>query len=273
LGRREDGFHELETILHPVAVCDVVEVEETAEMSLCCEAPGVPVDRNNLAWRAAELFLSRTKVGGGVGIHLTKRVPAAAGLGGGSSDAAATLLAMDELFGTRLGFSGLSGLAAELGSDVPFFLQDGPALGTGRGERIEVLPPFRRLCGAAWVLAKPGFGVPTAWAYKALGNHPVALNGRKGRASEVVQALLEDGPLDGIEEVLYNSLEAPVFDKYPLLKIISDSMRQWGAVASMMSGSGSTIFGIARSVEEGRRLSDRLREGFGDQLWVEVVAV
>ena len=273
LGRREDGFHELETIMQPVGIFDELTFAASNEMELTCSASDVPADRTNLVWRAAELFFEHTAIRDRVQIHLEKRIPSAAGLGGGSSDAAQTLLGLSELFGCNIPLTELELLAGKLGSDIPFFLHSGPALAVGRGERVEVLPRFAGLEGAAFVLMKPGFGVPTAWAYKALAGHPAHLNGRPGRALALAEVLGKRGALGNseISNVFYNSLEAPVFAKYPLLDLVTRSMRVGGARVSMMSGSGSTVFAICGCRPSAEELAAKLCLEFGEKMWIAVV--
>ncbi len=169
LGRRADGYHELETVLHPVNLCDDLSFARgAAGVELSCSDANLPVDAQNLVHRAATAFLQAAKINEGVTIHLEKKIPLAAGLGGGSGNAATTLLALNELFGQPLAAAKLNELAASLGSDVPFFLQDRPALATGRGEKIQPLDAFPALRGRAFLLIHPGFGISTAWAYQAL---------------------------------------------------------------------------------------------------------
>src|SRR5436190_5289571 len=140
LGKRADGFHELETVMHPVPVCDTLSFARDGNgIELACSDPALPTNSSNLVWRAARAFLENAGIVSGVRIHLEKRIPMEAGLGGGSGNAATTLLGLNELFGSPLTPHSLQELAAALGSDVPFFLQGKPALGTGRGERIEAL--------------------------------------------------------------------------------------------------------------------------------------
>src|SRR5579872_178481 len=166
LGKRADGFHELETVIHPVDLCDDLSFRRGGRgVTFTCNDPSLPVDSANLAVRAAILFLDTAKISDGVQIHLQKHVPIAAGLGGGSGDAAATLLALNELFGHPLKLDALIRMATALGSDVPFFLQNRPALATGRGENVEALDFFPTLCGTCLMLAHPGFGISTPWAY------------------------------------------------------------------------------------------------------------
>ncbi|HUB87600.1 MAG TPA: 4-(cytidine 5'-diphospho)-2-C-methyl-D-erythritol kinase, partial [Verrucomicrobiae bacterium] len=187
LGKRPDGFHELETVMQPVNLCDELVFERGGdEIQLSCSDKKLPADSRNLIFRAAENFRVAAKVSGGVKIHLEKKIPLAAGLGGGSGNAATTLLALNELFERPLPLEKLYELAAALGSDVPFFLQDKPALATGRGEKIQPLEKFPALDGKAFLLIHPGFGISTPWAYQNLVRFPAALNGQKGRAAELI---------------------------------------------------------------------------------------
>src|SRR5208283_4256437 len=176
LGKRPDGFHELETVLQPVNFCDELAFERgSGGIQLSCSEKNLPTDSKNLVRHAAVNFLSAAKIAGGVKIHLEKKIPLAAGLGGGSGNAATTLLALNELFDRPLSGAKLRELAAALGSDVNFFLQDKPALATGRGEKIRPLEPFPALRGRAFLLIHPGFGISTPWAYQNLARFPEAL--------------------------------------------------------------------------------------------------
>ena len=270
LGKRPDGFHELETVMQPVRLCDELEFERAGEgVALTCNDPELPTDSRNLVHRAATGFLAAAGLKAGVRIHLEKRIPQAAGLGGGSGNAATTLLALNELFDQPLQPAQLHPIAATLGSDIPFFLQDKPALATGRGEQVVSLEPFPALRGTSILLIHPGFGIATAWAYKELGRFPAAFQGRRGRAQELV-GLLQDGSLSRAGAALYNSLEAPALEKYPLLALYQEFLRGQGALATLMSGSGSTTFAIARDEADGRRMETLVREKFGN-CWTAVV--
>ncbi len=215
LGQRADGFHELETVLYPVPVFDRITFARRGQgIQLTCSAAGLPPDARNLVYRAAAAFLETARLKEGVRLELQKLIPLAAGLGGGSGNAATTLLGLNELFGGPLPPGELERIAAGLGSDIPFFLQDKPALATGRGERIQPLDRFPALNGAAFLLIHPGFGVATAWAYQRLARFPAALNGQPGRAQRLISFLHgTDLRAAGLE--FYNSLEAPVLEKYP----------------------------------------------------------
>ena len=273
LGRRPDGFHELETVLHPVHVCDELIFERGgSRLELLCSDKSLPVDAKNLVFRAAENFLSAAGISDGVKIRLEKKIPPAAGLGGGSGNAATTLLAFNELFGRPLAPARLQELAAALGSDVPFFLQGQPALGAGRGEQIQPLGHFPALHGRAFFLIHPGFGISTPWAYQHLARFPEALNGRRGRAQELI-ALLQAGDLSGAAGQFYNSLEAPASEKFPILKLFQEFLRGNGAPVARMSGSGSTTFAICENLPMAEALVEKFKSRFGTNCWTAVVPV
>jgi len=271
LGKRPDGFHELETVMQPVGLCDRLTFERRgATVELSCSDATLPVDARNLVHRAATGFMRAAKAGGGVRIHLEKKIPLAAGLGGGSGNAATTLLALNELFGQPLPDAKLNELAAALGSDVPFFLQNQPALGTGRGEKIQPLEHFAALRGKAFLLIHPGFGISTPWAYQNLARFPEALNGRPGRAAKLV-AKLQSNDWPAVADGFYNSLEAPALEKYPVLALFQEFLRANGALVALMSGSGSTTFAIAENQAAAESLVEKFKSKFGQSCWTAVV--
>lgn len=271
LGKRADGFHELETIMHPVPVHDELSFERSgAGIDLTCNDPRLPVNRGNLVHRAATDFLQAAKITDGIRIHLEKRIPLAAGLGGGSGNAATTLLGLNELFGQPLASHQLAEIAASLGSDIPFFLQIKPALATGRGEQVAPLDFFPVLRDTSILLVHPGFGVSTPWAYQNLARFPEALHGRAGRAQELVQVLRE-GNLATAGAAFYNSLEAPVLDKYPVLALYQDFLRANGAAVALMSGSGSTTFALIKDQNAAGHLVELFKREFGQTCWTAVV--
>lgn len=273
LGNRPDGFHELETVMHPVNLCDRLRFEQGGSgVVLSCSDATLPTDSRNLVHRAATAFLTATGIRDGVKIHLEKKIPLAAGLGGGSGNAAATLLGLNELFDSPLSAEKLNELAAGQGSDVPFFLQNNPALGTGRGEKIQSLDPFPVLRGKAFFLIHPGFGISTPWAYQNLARFPDALNGRPGRAPQLITKL-RAGNLPAAGTEFYNSLEAPALEKYPLLCLYQEFLRANGAIAALMSGSGSTTFAIVESTKTGETLRDQFLNQFGQSCWTAIVPV
>jgi 4-diphosphocytidyl-2-C-methyl-D-erythritol kinase len=247
LGRREDGFHEIETLMTPVTLADRLEITVRGEpgIRLTCSDASVPSDASNLAHRAAAVFGEHTGLRFGVDIHLQKNIPHGAGLGGGSSDAAAVLVALDRLLETKLPTSELERLAATIGSDIPFFIRCQPAVCRGRGE---ILEPFEGLPTADILLVKPPFPIPTPWAYQAWA------------ASEKTPATFQQfhGSIP-----LMNDLEAPVFSKYLLLPVLKEALReQNGVSAAMMSGSGSTIFAILNDAAVG--IEEWIHREFGE---------
>lgn len=271
LGKRADGFHELETLMHPVQLFDELEFSVSPTgVELTCNDIGLPTDSRNLVHRAATAFLSASGITSGLKIHLEKRIPQAAGLGGGSGNAAITLSGLNELFGLPLTADKLHDLAARLGSDIPFFLQQQPALAIGRGEQIIPLPAFPALKEAVFVLVHPGFGIATAWAYKELARFPTALNGERGRANRLAQLLQMDS-LDIAGRQFYNSLEGPALEKYPILALYQECFRENGAPAALMSGSGSTTFAVARNQTQAEQLVEAFRSKFGDSSWIAMV--
>jgi 4-diphosphocytidyl-2-C-methyl-D-erythritol kinase len=270
LGRRSDAFHEIETVLQPVPVHDELEFSHAQSgLLLTCSDPRLPVDERNLVYRAAQAFLAEARIQKGVRIHLEKRIPMEAGLGGGSGNAATTLLGLNELFRHPLAVDRLQGISAALGSDVVFFLNDRPALALGRGERVEWLEPFDVLRGSGLLLVHPGFGVSTPWAYQALGRHPQALAGEPGRGRRLIESLRSnDLPVAAAD--FYNALEAPVLEKYPLLRLFQEFFREEGALATMMSGSGSSTFAMARDLDRAESLRERFLAKFGSHCWTAV---
>jgi 4-diphosphocytidyl-2-C-methyl-D-erythritol kinase len=273
LGRRADGFHELETVLHPVKVYDQLTFARGGNrVELSCSDVALPADAQNLVHRAATAFFSAAGINEGVKIRLEKKIPLAAGLGGGSGNAATTLMALNELFGRPLAPAKLNELAASLGSDVPFFLQNQPALATGRGEKTQTLDFFPALRDKAFLLIHPGFGVSTAWAYQALARFPTALNGQPGRARALVSNL-QTNHWPAVADGFYNSLEAPVLEKYPVLALFQEFLRANGALAALMSGSGSTTFAVVENVATAEAHVEKFKARFGQTCWTAVVKI
>ena len=273
LSRREDGFHELETLLYPVAVFDRLSFARTkAGVHLTCNHPRLPTDSRNLVHRAAAKFLEQAQISAGVQLHLEKNIPLEAGLGGGSANAATTLSGLNELFDQPLTSCELQAIAAALGSDVPFFLQEKPALALGRGEQIRPLEGCAALAGAWVVLIHPGFGISTAWAYGQLSRFPSALRGAPGRA-ERLAALLRTADLKTASEAFYNSLEAPALEKYPILALYQEFLREHGALGARMSGSGSSTFALTPDQSGAESLLKSFKAKFGESVWTAAVPV
>ena len=225
VGKRPDGYHDLETVMLPLGFGDQITLElAEKDLTLECNDPRLPTDDTNLALRAAKRLAERCGVTRGARISLQKRTPLAAGLGGGSSNAAAVLKGLSKLWGLNVPSEVLGELAASMGSDINFFLQGGAALCRGRGERVEPVPC--RL-SAAILLVNPGFGISTRWAYESLARSAPQAPGLTVQlpdASLLLRALGRND-LKGVARCLFNSLEAPSIRKFPVLRLLQEAMR------------------------------------------------
>lgn len=256
--RRADGFHELETLFYPVPeVRDTLTIElGTPGIKLSCNLPGVPLDGHNLVWRAAEMFGAAAKITPEWNIHLEKHIPVAAGLGGGSSDAAAVLRLLNSHY-NKLSFQELAKCAVKLGADVPFFLSPLPALAYGVGNELVPIPD--KIGKLPMVLVNPLFPVSAKWAYTNLEIE------RIGEAPGVMAKLLEAlsrGDMESIAGLMRNDLEFALLKKFPLLGIIRDEMLKYSALRPMVSGSGSTVFSLCRTGRDAENLGAALRKKF-----------
>jgi len=253
LSKRPDGFHDIETILQAIDLCDRIEITGCPEpaIEVRCDHPEVPSGPENLAHRAARLLQDEFSVERGCRIVIHKQIPPAAGLGGGSSNAAAVLVGLNRLWLMSLSNSTLAGMAARLGSDVPFFLQGGTALARGRGER---LTPLKMSVDFHLVVVKPDLSISTAWAY---GQTKIHLTSN----SKIVKlnSLKEIYSLDQVLPLLDNDLERAVGAAYPLIAEIKSDLISKGAIAAAMSGSGSAVYGIVGSRKAARQLAQRMR--------------
>ncbi len=257
LGKREDGFHEVITRMVPLSLADEVTLKETSGPSLrfTCSDPSVPADESNLAVRALRVFEEASGVRKGWNIHLEKRIPHGAGLGGGSSDAAAVLRGLNELCGKPLSLEQLLEAAASLGSDVPFFIYGSACDASGRGE---IVTPVEFPWRLPLVLIKPPFGVASPWAYKNWAGS-TELNG-------VLYA-----PQLSDWGAMVNDLERPVFQKWALLPALKTwLLGQPETQVALMSGSGSTVYAVARDGVEAAALAQKARAFCGEAAWIQV---
>ncbi|HZS09600.1 MAG TPA: 4-(cytidine 5'-diphospho)-2-C-methyl-D-erythritol kinase [Blastocatellia bacterium] len=246
LGGRADGYHELRTILQTVSLGDELRFSLIDDgIEVICETPGVPTDERNLVHRAARLLAEFAGVRPRVRIELVKRIPAAAGLGGGSSNAAVTLIALQRLWGVKLAPHDLFTLGARLGADVPCFFLGGTSLGIGRGDEVYPLPDIR---ADHLLLVNAGVAVPTAEVY---GNLPPELTKPVPAASmpfslgaAYAHYARAAGPIPPLRSLLRNDLEGPVLARHRLLAGVKERLTRAGADGVMMSGSGSTIFAV-----------------------------
>ena len=255
LRSRPDGFHEIETFISPISLCDQIKIDKNKRgqgISFRCDDPSVPRGSENLAVRAANAFFTATQTKPAVSIVLKKIIPHGAGLGGGSSDAAAVLLALNQLFATKLSRQKLAKLGSTIGSDVPFFIFESAAVCTGRGE---IVTPRKLTQQLSILLVKPDFGVSTPWAYKRW------QNSRELPGISYVQQ-------DFRGQKLHNDLERPVFEKFVFLaRIKMWLLQQKEVAAALMSGSGSTIFAVLRPNADVDLLAKRVRKELDREIW------
>ena len=260
LGKRTDGYHELAMLMQRVNLFDRLDIELVAGRDISVSCPGLELadGEQNIVARAARLFLAHVGISQGISITMEKHIPAAAGLGGGSSDAAAVLEALDELLGTGLSRTELIVLGGRLGADVPFFLYKKTAWTTGTGGQFEAWPGLPPL----WlVLVNPGIAVSTAWVFQNLGLTHLGSIARIPRFPEGTS---------GLVCLLHNDLEVVTCQRHPVLTTIKERLIACGANGALMSGSGATVFGLfdehSRAVQVAQSLS------METDWWVEVVS-
>jgi 4-diphosphocytidyl-2-C-methyl-D-erythritol kinase len=251
LGKRGDGYHEIATVLQAVDLFDRLTMETADILSLHADDPELPTDDGNLVMRAARLLQKTAGIEKGARLRLQKRIPVAAGLGGGSSDAAATLLGLNRLWGLRWPRARLQELAVELGMDVPFFLGTGRAVARGRGERLQALPGGG---GYALVLVNPRTPLSTREVY---GRVPAGWHAEPTGTERVIEALRRRN-VAALAAALTNNLERVVEPVLPVIGRMKAALLAAGALGAIMSGSGPTVFGLARSLEHARQVRSRV---------------
>ncbi len=278
VGRRPDGYHDLRSVVVPVSLADRLEFEKTdsiVETSVTCIGipiaadPGLADSRKNLATRAALLLKEKTGCKHGARIRIEKHIPVAGGLGGGSSDAAATLTGLNHLWETGLSCVELAKLAAGLGSDIPALVHGQAVCMNGIGERVKPILPKTadgRRDGWWMLIVNPGFGVSTRDVYA---RYASPLTSPPARLKKVISAVAE-GDLGMAASNLFNSLEAVVFRKYPLLEMIAGALAKAGALGVLLSGSGASIFALARDEAHAREIEIRARKTLDVFLWARV---
>ncbi len=270
-GRRADGFHDLVSVVVTLAHGDTLRAEPAPELALTCDDPEVPLGEGNLVLKAARAFAGATGWSGGVRFALEKRIPAGAGLGGGSSDAVAALRALNRLAGPERGLAPeeLRAVAAGLGSDCPLFLAGGPLVMRGRGERVELLPEeaVRRLRGRRVLVFKPGFGISTPWAYGRLAaGAPGSYLPAADAEARLAAWLGSSGA--AAEDLLFNSMEPPAFTKFVALPVLLERLRGEFGLQPRMSGSGSACYAFLPDGLEAGRVAARVREAWGGAAFV-----
>lgn len=239
IGKRIDGYHELRMIMQRVNLCDQITlaISDTPGINVTCNSKGAPDGPDNIAWKAAKSLLDISGTGKGVKIEIVKNIPSAAGLGGGSSDAATVLMGLNELLEIGLTREELMGIGSRLGADVPFFIFKEAALAEGIGDKLTRLPEMPK----CWILlVNPGVHVSTAWVYRSL-----QLTSKR----ELNKLPKFFGSVEQVVSILSNDLEAVTIPAFPVIAEIKKRLMISGAAGSMMSGSGPTVFGIFKSFD------------------------
>lgn len=254
MGLRPDGYHEIRTILQQIALSDEILLWDAPDfsLSLTCTLPDLPTDERNLCIRAAGLLRRKTGCRRGVRLHLRKNIPLGAGLGGGSSDAAVTLKTLNDRWKTGLDKVALKELAVELGSDVPFFLEGGCCIASGRGELLERIDP---LIDSPIVLVCPDISVSTGWAYKNIENYRLTSKRENIIFRNCFKWNFSD-PM--VRNALTNDFEPLLYAHYPTLSAIKQALLDCGAFYASLSGSGSSLYGVFDSLENARRAAQQL---------------
>ena len=263
LGKRQDGYHNIETIMQSINLADRIFIKEEKEgIKIKCNHSQVPIDAQSLAYRSAEKILSRYRITKGVKIEIDKKIPLASGMAGGSANSASILVGINKLFALNLSNKDLRGMGEELGMDVPFCIQNGTALAYHRGEKVTPLSPVNP---PLWiVIINPGFEIPTKWAYN---NLDLSLIKREKNNTKAMLEALKKGEARGIAKNLFNSFEELIIKKYPEIGKIKDRLIEEGTLGALMSGSGSTVFGIAQNKEKAFKIYKKLKSQY-KSIWI-----
>ena len=278
LGKRADGYHELRSLVVPISLGDEITFTAASGVEVFCSAEGLPAGNgallpaaaDNLASRAARLLQEHVRCAAGARIVIRKNIPIGGGLGGGSADAAAVLTGLNRLWGAGLSLESLMELGARLGSDIPAMVAGRAVLMEGRGELVRLIP-CQWPVGTKWwvVVVNPGFSVPTGDVYSRYRTGLTSF----AEISKNAAFALEKGDIDLASACLRNSLEEPVFRKYPLLGLLAERLKAAGALGVLLSGSGASLFALARTEEQARAVEECVRCGTGPWLWTRVAQV
>ena len=251
-GRRNDGYHLLRTVMQTISLSDIIRMEklESAQIKISCNVPYIPTDERNIVHKIATAFFDYTGIDAGVYVRLKKYIPSGAGLGGGSSNGAAALAAVNELCGNPLPMSKLADLAAELGSDCPLFLSNSPVVMRGRGEKVFPLFGAARRCleRVKFFVFKPEFSINTGWAYSQMKKNPSDYIDRD-LAENIISEWLENPCVFNLP--LVNNMQIEAFKKYPALEVAIEEIKKRFRVPCMMSGSGSACFAVVNDLDGG----------------------
>ncbi len=260
LGKREDGYHDLKSIMQTLSIRDDIEIDVGTgkPWRLICDKEGIPCDESNLAWKAARVYCDALGYDpDGIEIRITKRIPSQAGLGGGSADAAAVLRALNRHYGSPLSIGALAELGAQIGSDVPFCVVCGTCMCEGRGEKLRRLPDMPE---CIFVVVKPAFSVSTPELYNKIDS--VAIAKRPDQAA--VESGLLNGDLLKVANNLCNVFDSVVTQDNPELNYIKSVMHQYGAVGYQMTGSGSAVYAIVSQFEVAAVICNMLKDSYSD---------
>ena len=258
LGKREDGYHDLQSVMQTISVRDDIEIDigTGKPWRLLCDKEGIPCDETNLAWKAAKVYCDAMKKDpDGIEIRITKRIPSEAGMGGGSADAAAVLRALNRHYGEPLSIGALAELGAQVGSDVPFCVVCGTAMVEGRGEKLRRLPDMP---DCIFVICKPEFSVSTPELYKKLDETVIG----KRPDNRAMESALLAGDLEKVCQNVFNVFDPVVTADHAELNYIKSLLHQYGAATYQMTGSGSAVFAIVSEFEIAAVLCNMLRENY-----------
>ncbi len=265
LGRRPDGYHEIDSLIQNISLHDEITLTETNQgIAVSCLYLGVPQGKENIAYKAAEVFLNTTGIDKGVDVSIEKKIPVASGLGGGSSNAAAVIIGLDQMFGTNMGRMKMLGLAESVGSDVPFFIEGGTVHVRGRGEIIEKLSPSPE----TWiVVVVPSYEVRAKFAYDEF-DKILAFRLRRKEAPKLSSVEISSWATSSI---LHNDLEEAVSAKHKEITKIKERLLSLGATGAAMSGSGPAVFGLAQDEAQAKSISERLKKDYPRTFLVKTV--
>ncbi len=252
LGRLDNGYHEVQMVMQTVSVFDIITVTQIKHgIEISTNLPYLPIDENNLAYKAADEFFKYTGIKSGVSIDISKRIPVGAGLAGGSSNASAVLKAMNKLFNAGLSLKELCNIGVKIGADVPYCVLGGTRLAEGIGEKLSPLPKIPK---CSIVLVKPSFSISTKSVYEKIDS---CSDYKRPDTKRLIEGL-SDGNLDMIADSMGNVLEEVSLSEHPVLSTLKDELKELGAIKAQMSGSGPTVFGIFRTYDEAREAKKAL---------------
>ena len=237
VGKREDGYHDVKMVMETVSLYDTVKIYKDKKIRLRCSLPYIPTDERNIAYKAAAAFFKKSGIRGGAIIEIVKRIPVAAGLAGGSADGAVVLKGLNMLYGKPFDDEGLREIAAEIGADVPYCINGRLALAEGIGEK---LTPLGKCPKMLVLLAKPNVSLSTKWVYSMIEWEKI----ERHPDTEGLVSDLQNGNVAAFADKMYNVLESVSVNRYPVIETIKKTMVKCGALGSIMSGSGPTVFGI-----------------------------